>query len=351
LTHPKIENDVRLAPLTTLGIGGRSRYFARCESEQDAADAVRFAAERNIELFVLGGGSNVLISDDGFAGLTLHIALPGVSVDEQDSGSRVLLTVSAGEDWDRLVEYCVNRGLAGIECLSGIPGFVGGTPIQNVGAYGQEVAETIVFVRCYDRKIDSVVTLDHSECGFAYRTSVFNTIERERYIVLSVTIALTPNGEPRVVYRDLVEHFDGRTPTLGEVRDTVLKIRRSKSMVIDRLDPNSKSAGSFFKNPVVVQSKLDAIQGSNGSVPFFDAMPGMVKIPAAWLIEQAGFTKGSVWGRAGISANHTLALINRGDASAAEIIALKDNIQAAVNDKFGIALEPEPVFVGFEAFD
>lgn len=336
----KIEENVPLAPLTTLGIGGAARFFVRAETEEDVLSALGFALENSLGVFVLGGGSNVLVSDDGFDGLVLQIALKGIIPNTES------LTVSAGEDWDAFVEHCVDNNLAGVECLSGIPGFVGGTPVQNVGAYGQEVSETIVSVRCIDRTRNDVVELSNADCAFTYRTSIFNSTERERYIVLSVTYKLTVGGEPKVAYKDLLKFFDGKKPSLAEVRDAVLDIRREKSMVIDARDPNSRSAGSFFKNPVVEVSKLEEIRQSHENVPYF-AFGDKVKIPAAWLIENAGFHKGYKLGNAGISTNHTLALINREQATAAEIIALKGKIQTDVAARFGIEIVPEPVFVGF----
>jgi UDP-N-acetylmuramate dehydrogenase len=337
-----VQQNVPLAPLTTLQVGGPARYFLRAEVEDDAIRAFDFARENDLSVFVLGGGSNILVSDKGFDGLVLQIAMKGIGRDGDD-----VLTVSAGEDWDSFVSYCVSENIAGIECLSGIPGTVGGTPVQNVGAYGQEVSETIAGVRCYDRVTGKIVVLSSEECGFSYRMSVFNTSERDRYIVLSVTYRLTPNGEPKVAYKDLVDHFAGRNPTLAETRDAVLSIRRSKSMVIDPDDTNRRSAGSFFKNPIVDRSKYDEIaQGATDPVPHFAAGDSSVKIPAAWLIEHAGFHKGYVFGNAGISTNHTLAIINRGGATAAEVIALKNTIQTAVATKFAIDLVPEPVFIG-----
>ncbi len=257
-----------------------------------------------------------------------------------------LITVAAGEDWDEFVAYCVQNNLAGVECLSGIPGLVGGTPVQNVGAYGQEVSETIVSVRCFDLNAREFVELSNSECGFTYRTSIFNSTMRDRYIVLSVTFALQQSGKAKIVYKDLIEHFKDREPTLQETREAVLAIRHLKSMVIDLADPNSKSAGSFFKNPVVEREKLEEIRRNFERVPSFD-FGDKVKIPAAWLIENAGFSKGFALGNAGISTNHTLALINRGNASSDEMLSLKNVIQDAVESKFGIMLMPEPVFVGF----
>lgn len=351
----KIAQNVPLAPFTTLGIGGPARFFVRAETEGDCLAALDYAGKNDLRVFILGGGSNLLVSDDGFDGLVIQIALRGVEQNAECTtqnaecklaAGNVNLTARAGEDWDSFVAYCVERNLAGVECLSGIPGFVGGTPVQNVGAYGQEVSETIVSVRCIDRTTNSVVELSNADCGFAYRESVFNAIARDRYIVLSVTYELTAGGEPKVAYKDLINYFAGRRPTLKEVRDAVLKIRREKSMVIDANDPNSRSAGSFFKNPVVELPKLEEIQQAYDNVPHF-GFGDKVKIPAAWLIEKAGFDKGYLRGNAGISANHTLALINRGGATAAEIIALKEEIQAAVADEFGIELIPEPVLVGF----
>jgi len=363
ILNPKlhIQEDVPLAPLTTLKIGGNARYFVRAETEGQVAEAVKFANKNSLKLFVLGGGSNVLISDDGFDGVVLQIGLSGIHSSKfQVPGSNFnpvpnlelgtwnpeLLTVGAGDDWDAFVAHCVENNLAGVECLSGIPGLVGGTPVQNVGAYGQEVAETIVEVRCFDRVRQEIITLSNSECGFTYRTSIFNSSQRDRFIVLNVSFCLQRFGAPKVAYKDLIEHFGDKAPTLLDVRESVLAIRRKKSMVIDRDDPNSRSAGSFFKNPVVTRAEFEKIRTSHENVPYFE-FGTMVKIPAAWLIENAGFGKGFAMGQAGISSKHTLALINRGDASAEEIVVLKDRIQAEVAAKFGIALQPEPVFIGF----
>ncbi|MGI8813132.1 MAG: UDP-N-acetylmuramate dehydrogenase [Pyrinomonadaceae bacterium] len=345
----EIQENVPLAPLTTLKIGGPARYFARAETEADALAAIEFSETNGIDLFVLGGGSNVLIADNGFSGLVVHVAIAGINVDIDTSATDATITAGAGEEWDKLVALAVENDLAGFECLSGIPGFVGGTPVQNVGAYGQEVSGTIISVRCFDRDEKSIVDLPKAECGFSYRTSIFNSTYRGRYIVLSVTYRLRRNGQPHVKYKDLEDLFADRTPTLPEVRDSVLKIRRAKSMVIDASDPNNRSAGSFFKNPVVDASLLASIQReySGERVPHFPAGGRDVKIPAAWLIEHVGFVKGFRLGKAGISSNHSLALINLGGATAAEIIELKNLIQSRVEIVFDIRLETEPVFVGF----
>jgi UDP-N-acetylmuramate dehydrogenase len=340
----KIEKNVPLAPLTTLEVGGPARLFVRTGSEDEVVRAFTYAKAAGLEILVLGGGSNILVADRGFDGLVVQIALKGIL--QADGG---VITARAGEDWDRFVGSCVESDLAGVECLSGIPGYVGGTPVQNVGAYGQEVSETISLVRCFDRLNGSIVELSNEQCGFTYRKSIFNSVERDRYVVLSVTYRLDPGGAPRLAYRDLKEYFESGSPTLAEVRDAVLNIRRAKSMVIDAHDPNSRSAGSFFKNPVVELQRLEEISAGSGGVdpPNFPAGDDRVKIPAAWLIERSGFHKGFRLGNAGISANHSLAIVNLGGATAAEIVGLKEKIQAAVAREFGIILEPEPVFVGF----
>jgi UDP-N-acetylmuramate dehydrogenase len=336
-----IQENISLAPLTTLEVGGPARYFVGAQTENDVIEAFEFAISKDLPVFVLGGGSNVVISDKGFDGLVIQIDLRGISIDGET------VTIAAGENWDALVAHCVRKNLAGVECLSGIPGTVGGTPIQNVGAYGQEVSETLLSVRCYDRANNFVVELSNGDCGFGYRTSIFNTIDRDRFVVLSVTYRLRSKGQPKISYKDLLDHFVGREPSLAEVREAVLAIRRSKSMAIDPRDENRRSAGSFFKNPMVDKAKYDEIaEGFAMAVPYFPASDGLLKIPAAWLIERSGFHKGYEVGKVGISTNHTLAIVNRGGASAADIILLKTRIQNAVLEKFGIDLTPEPIFIG-----
>jgi UDP-N-acetylmuramate dehydrogenase len=338
-----LKENVALAPFTTLRIGGAARYFVKAETVEDVVNAVDYAGRNGLPLFILGGGSNIVVSDEGFNGLVLQIALKGISLDNN------FITAQAGEDWDSFVAWCVERNLAGIECLSGIPGFVGGTPVQNVGAYGQEVSETIVSIHVFDRKKNEIVDLTNGQCGFSYRKSIFNTTEREHYIVLSVTFALIENGTQALRYKDVQQFFsDNDSPTLKEVRDAVIEIRSRKSMVINPDDPNSKSAGSFFKNPIVSEEEFLKIKSLvNESVPHFPAEDSQVKIPAAWLIEQAGFHKGYTKGNVGLSTNHTLAIINRGGATAKDVIELMREIQTKVEDKFLVQLKPEPAFVGF----
>lgn len=363
----EIKQNVPLAEKTTLKIGGAARFFVEAKSENDVAEAVGFAAENDLEIFVLGGGSNVLVADEGFDGLVLQINLKGISTGAQafltgaqasplatlrDAEARtdeIVITARAGEDWDEFVAFCVEKDLAGIECLSGIPGFIGGTPVQNVGAYGQEVSETIISVRVFDRKTNHFADLPNRDCGFSYRKSIFNTTEKDRYIVLAVAYVLKKGGAPKIVYADLIKHFAGKRPNLRETREAVVEIRAAKSMVIAPGDPNRRSAGSFFKNPVVSNEKFGEIAEKTeaGFVPSFKIDEESVKIPAAWLIENSGFYKGYRRGNAGLSTKHTLAIVNLGGATAKEILALKEEIQAGVKGCFDISLETEPVFIGF----
>lgn len=345
-----IRENVRLAPYTTLRIGGIARYFADLDHEDQLPEALNFAQAHRLPVFVLGGGSNVLIADSGFSGLVIHLVNKGITFHKPKKGA-ARVTVAAGEDWDKFVQQCVARDLAGLECLSGIPGLVGGTPIQNVGAYGQEVSETIVSVRVFDRQKNHIIEMTKEGCRFSYRASIFNTTERDRYIVLAVTYKLQPNGKPTLQYADLQKHFAARPqpPTLQEVREAVLTIRKSKGMVIMPNDPDCQSAGSFFKNPIVPAEKLAQIEAAaSAPVPHFPAAKEQVKIPAAWLIEKAGFHKGYKCGRVGISSKHTLALINHSNATATELLALVAQIQQQVQARFDIALLPEPVWVGIE---
>jgi UDP-N-acetylmuramate dehydrogenase len=251
-----------------------------------------------------------------------------------------------------LVAYAVAADYAGVECLSGIPGTVGGTPVQNVGAYGQEVSQTIVTVRAFDRKTAQFVDLPASACGFSYRRSIFNSTQRERYVVTRVDYALNKNGPANFVYADLARYFAARnvvSPTLAEVREAVRTIRRQKGMLIVPGDSDCRSAGSFFKNPVVPVTVLDSLAQELGmetrSIPAYPAQDGEVKLSAAWLIERAGYQKGYALGNAGISSRHTLALINRGGASAADVLALRDKLTETIASRFAIRLEPEPVWL------
>jgi UDP-N-acetylmuramate dehydrogenase len=361
-----IQENVPLAPLTTLQVGGAARYFAELKREDEVREAVQFAKTRGLPLFVLGGGSNLVVADSGWPGLVLRIAIGGISAPDAKSatGNAVLFSVGAGINWDDFVAQAVAQNCAGVECLSGIPGSVGGTPVQNVGAYGQEVADTIESVRGFDlRTPDSkeVVVLPKPACGFRYRSSIFNTTERGRYIILRVNYRLKRGGAPSLKYADLQKHFAGlsaekKTPSLAEVRAAVREIRRGKGMLIVPGDDDCRSAGSFFKNPVLSEAQfkdLAARAAAKGlEIPSYPGLrsqdkDAQHKISAAWLVEHSGFSKGYAAGAVGISNKHALALVNRGDARASDIVGLKDEIQRGVQEAWGVSLEPEPVFVGF----
>jgi UDP-N-acetylmuramate dehydrogenase len=338
-----LREQVSLAPYTTFGIGGPARWFVEAGDEASVLEAVRFARENNVPLFVLGGGSNLLVSDAGYPGLVLRMGLRGITQEGN------VFHAVAGEDWDRFVSLAVDSGFGGVECLAGIPGTVGGTPVQNVGAYGQEVSASIVSVRILDLKHLTFGELPASACDFAYRRSIFNSTHKGRFIVTRVDYKLRPKAFPVLQYPDLKHYFQGRedTPSLQEAAAAVRKIRHGKGMLLVEGEPDCRSAGSFFKNPVVVQGQYDEIAAkASAPVPGYATSHGQIKIPAAWLVEHAGFQKGFALGAAGISGRHTLALINLGGATAAEILALRDLITGTVEKRFGIELEPEPVFVG-----
>jgi UDP-N-acetylmuramate dehydrogenase len=343
--------NVPLGPMTTLGVGGPSRWFGEVRTESELESAVGWAEECHLPLFVLGGGSNLVISDKGWPGLTLRIQFKGVS--RRHAGDKEVFMAGAGEDWDSLVSQAVEANCAGIECLSGIPGFVGGTPVQNVGAYGQDVSETIIQVRAFELASGRFVEFTNSECRFGYRSSRFNTVDRGKFIITSVSFALRPDGVPKIEYTDLKKHFAAakQPPTLHETREAVRAIRHSKAMLIVDGDEDCRSAGSFFKNPIVdstTYERVSAAVASRGLIPpKYPAGDGHVKIAAAWLVEQSGMHKGFTLGPVAISRRHALAIVNRGGATAADVIALKDRVQEQVRDTFGIELQPEPVFVGF----
>jgi UDP-N-acetylmuramate dehydrogenase len=340
----RIEENRPLAPFTTFGIGGPARWFVQAVSEDEIAEAVAWARERSVPLFVLGGGSNLLVADAGFDGLVLHVALRGIAMEQ---GS---VRAAAGEPWEHCVQRSLDASWAGLECLAGIPGTVGGTPVQNVGAYGQEVAPVIERVRTFDIEERSFVEFTAAECGFSYRRSRFNTTDRGRFIVTRVDFRLTPGGAPALRYPELRHAVQAAhpaaEPSLAEVAAIVRRIRQSKGMLIVEGDLDCRSAGSFFKNPVVSTELLQESAACNA--PSFPAgAEGCVKIPAAWLIEKAGFGKGYTLGNAGISSRHTLALVNRSGATAREILALAEKISAAVEAQFSIRLEREPVLLGY----
>ena len=346
-----IQENVPLAPLTTLQVGGAARYFVLARREDEVREAVDFSKTRELPLFILGGGSNLVVADSGWPGLVLQMAMGGLT--SESARDAVLFSVGAGHDWDIFVAQAVAQNCAGIECLSGIPGSVGGTPVQNVGAYGQQVSDSVESVRALDLKQDRAVVLPNPACGFRYRSSIFNGSERGRYIILQVNYRLKRGGAPSLKYADLQKHFaeTKSSPSLAAVREAVRQIRRGKGMLIVPGDEDSRSAGSFFKNPALNEAQFQDLaartQAAGLTIPSYPALEAQRKISAAWLVEHAGFAKGYRLGRAGISSKHALALINAGEARASDIIQLKDAIQQGVQSEWGILLEPEPVFVGF----
>ncbi len=347
----RVQHDVPLAGRTTLELGGPARELVRVGDEDELRRALEYARANQRRVVVLGGGSNVVVADEGVDALVIELALRGVNVAEGDG--RVSMRVAASEPWDPLVASTIDRGWAGLECLSGIPGSVGATPIQNVGAYGQEVAETIASVRVLDRRTDEVHVLAPDACEFAYRDSAFKR-EPDRWIVLEVELALRPGGAPTLRYPEL-QRAIGSSPSLADVRETVLALRRAKSMVPSADDENRRSVGSFFTNPIVAREHADRViaqavaaglAASAADVPCFPAAHGAAKLAAAWLIERAGFAKGERRGAVGISSRHALALVHHGGGTTRELLAFAHEIADRVQERFGVALRPEPTLLG-----
>jgi len=345
-----VRSDVPLSDLTTLQLGGPARFLIDAADEATVLRAALAATEQHIPMVVLGAGSNVVVSDSGFDGLVLRMGIKGIAFGDQET-----VYAAAGEPWDAFVEATVARGWAGLECLAGIPGTVGATPIQNVGAYGQEVAETIRDVRALERRSRAIVTLPAADCAFGYRDSLFRR-NPEAYVVLGVTFALRPDGAPSVRYRELADALSGQAhPSLAAVSAMVRALRRKKSMVIDPADPNRRSVGSFFTNPVLDVATFAAlgaravaagVVASVDDVPRFATADGKMKVPAAWLIERAGFTKGLRRGPVGISTAHALALVHHGGGTTAALRALAQELRAGVQARFGVTLTEEPIFLG-----
>lgn len=345
-----IRENVPLSGFCTIGVGGPAKYFASARSLGDLQLCAARSRDEGLPLTVVGAGSNIICSDAGFPGLVIRVAVKGIDF-EPRSGS---LSAKAGEDWDDVVRLAVERECAGFECLSGIPGTVGAAPIQNVGAYGQEIADTLVSLTAVDRVTADVRTMTAAECDFGYRTSWMKTAGHDRLIVYQVDFQLRPRGAPTVTYKDVVS-FAGDAgwsrPTLKDVREAVLAIRRRKGMVLDPSDPDTRSVGSFFLNPVVSSDRAAEIQraaGTDTSVPAFPTPDGMVKIPAAWLLEAAGVRRGEQCGGAAVSSKQPLAITNRGAATAADVVGLAVSIKRRVYDAFGVLLIPEPRFIGFD---
>lgn len=346
--------NVPLAPLTTLRLGGPARRLVTAYDEAELVSVVRDADAAGEPLLVLGGGSNVVLPDEGFPGTVVRVAVRGLA--GRRDGARVLLDLAAGEDWDNLVATCVADRLVGVEALAGIPGLVGASPVQNIGAYGQELAQTATAVRVYDRRVGQVVVLDRAECRFTYRHSTFKA-QPGRFVVLAVQLALDEgNLSAPVRYAELARRLGvdvGGTAPLDAVRETVLALRRGKGMVLDPGDPDTRSAGSFFTNPLLTPMAAEALRvrvrerlGADVRPPEWPEPDGRVKTSAAWLIERSGFGKGHFDGPVGLSTKHTLALVNRGGATTADLRRVARAVIDGVREAFDVELVPEPVVLG-----
>lgn len=349
-----INENRPLSELTTVRLGGNAEFFSSCSSVQDIIDSLNFAEEKNIDVFVLGGGSNVVFSDSGFKGLVIAVRNKGIEIHNKFN-NKVIINAAAGEDWDGFVSFCIRNGYAGVECLSGIPGTVGAVPVQNVGAYGQEVKDVILSVKVLERKSRKIMMFQNEDCLFSYRTSRFKTIDADKYIILSVMFSLNTDSVSPPIYKELkekiseIENFDtfDIRKKLEIIRDNVLSIRRKKSMVIDDSDSDSVSCGSFFMNPVLGKAEFNKFislcSEKNIDPVYYETETGY-KIPAAFLIEKAGFSKGYTENGAGISNSHSLALVNRG-CSSESFLNFAEKISIQVFKTFGIKLHPEPVIV------
>ncbi len=340
----EVRVDEPLAPRTTLGLGGSADAFLEARTDSELLEGIAYAEAKELPLAVLGGGSNTIVPDDGVRGLVLQVATRGIARE----GTRSV-RVKAGEPWDEFVQWSVSAGLAGVECLSGIPGLVGASPIQNIGAYGQEVAETITQVVAFERKSGARRVFSNEECGFAYRDSFFKRRLGE-FLVSEVVFALTPAETGTVRYPSLAKEVEDGSP-LAEIRKAVLRVRRARSMVYDAADPLRRSAGSFFTNPIVSASLAEEVRekalsqgwvATSKEVPSWEMPDGRVKIAAAWLIERAGFRKDERRGAIGISPKHALALIHHGGASSRELLSFAEEIVEGVRAHTGVTLEREP---------
>lgn len=338
----QLRRDVELAPMTTLELGGPAEHFLDAHTTEELVEGLRWAKDDGHDVSILGGGSNLIIPDEGVRGLVIRLCSKGIEVD----GPRV--HVQAGEDWDAFVARSVTEGWAGLECLSGIPGYVGASPVQNVGAYGQDVSETIVEVGVLDPRTLQRRTMSNAECAFAYRDSRFKRNPSE-HIVVDVTFELRAGGAPTIRYAELQRSI-GADASLAHTRDTVIALRKRKSMVIDPSDPNTRCAGSFFTNPFVSIDEADRLVAdavARGIVDSDDQVPrwlegDRVKLAAGWLIERAGFAKGTRRGNVGLSTKHALALVHHGGGTTAELLAFADEIRTGVRASFGVELEREP---------
>ncbi len=348
-----IKSDVPISTLTTFEIGGPVSWLAEPSNLEELKQSILFAQENDLSIFPIGCGSNILASDFGFKGLLIKPQMQELTVNIKNDTA--IVTAQAGIIWDDLVAQTVRQNLAGLECLSGIPGQVGAAPVQNIGAYGQEAGHNIETVQVIDLSTLEMHNISASDCAFAYRTSNFKTAWKGRYLITAVTFKLQVDGQATMRYQDLERFFaDNLTadsnwrPDLTQVRQAVLKVRASKSMLYDKADPNHRCAGSFYLNPVISQIQAQQLKEQWPNMPVYSTEDSnMRKVSAAWLVDNAGFHKGFRFGKAGISGAHTLALINPGQASAADILAFSDQVKAKVKEIFNIQLKPEPIMLGF----
>lgn len=345
-----ISKNVPLSTITTIAAGGPADYLACPRNESEIKDTLELASSLNLPVYAIGGGSNILASDAGFRGMLVRPSCKEISIISRDSSTTVI-KAEAGASWDDVAAFSVNANAAGIECLSGIPGNAGAAPVQNIGAYGQEIAGSLLAVNAIEIASGKSSRILGENCQFAYRQSLFKTEWKGRFIITSIELELKTNGQASIRYGDLTEQLklsDGDPiPSLSAVRQAVLEVRKRKSMTNDPTDPNSRSAGSFFLNPIIPEKLAQELKAAYQEMPIYPAPLGFLKLSAAWLINHAGFEKGFTMGQAGLSEKHVLALINRGSAKAEEIIALSEAIQQGVFKKFGVTLEPEPNMLGF----
>ncbi len=345
-----ISKNIPLSSLTTIAVGGPADYLACPRNESEIQETLQFAKSLSLTVYALGGGSNILASDAGFRGMLLRPACKEISILSQDS-NETIIKAEAGALWDDVAAFSVNANATGIECLSGIPGNAGAAPVQNIGAYGQEIASSLLAVNAIEISSGKTSRILGENCQFAYRQSLFKTEWKGRFLITSIELKLKTNGQASIRYGDLTEHLklsaNDPAPSLEAVRQAVLEVRKRKSMTNDPSDPNSRSAGSFFLNPIIPESIANNLKAAYPEMPIYPAPQGFLKLSAAWLINHAGFEKGFKMGQAGLSEKHVLALINRGSAKAEELIILSEAIQQGVYHKFGVKLEPEPNLLGF----
>jgi UDP-N-acetylmuramate dehydrogenase len=348
----RVEENRHLASLTTFNVGGPARYYVSVRSESAVLEALSFAKSRGVPIFILGGGSNILVSDSGFDGLVIRNRIKGIT--SREEGDYSCVRVGSGEDWQQFVDWCISEKLQGVECLAGIPGAVGASPVQNIGAYGQEVSETIYEIRAIEVDTGKPILFRNEACGFGYRTSIFNSTADGKYFITSVTFKLKRNGKPSIAHGDIANHLkETGDLTIRHVRDSVIDIRSGKGLLVRKGHERFRCAGSFFKNPVLPAARSKEIEEGlqkAGERVYWSSWPlgmGEVKIPAAGLIQSVGFRQGYRTGNVGLSPKHALVIIAYHRATAQEIIDFAEEIRGKVKQKFDILLRPEIRLVGF----